>query len=51
MIAPTTAIATIMPIIPGTKYRSAIDAGVGVGAGVAAGASSTPMAVSANDGQ
>ena len=47
MTAPTTAIATIMPTTAGTKYMSATDAGVGVGAGVAAGASSTPMAVSA----
>ena len=36
--APTMAIAMIMPATDGTKYVSAIDAGVGVGAAVAAGA-------------
>jgi hypothetical protein len=34
MTAPTTAIATIMPITAGTKYVSANDAGIGVGAAV-----------------
>ena len=46
---PTTAIATIMPLTAGTKYRSATDAGVGVGVGVGCGASSTSKAVSANE--
>jgi hypothetical protein len=43
-----TAMSIAMPV-PNT-YVSVIGAGVGVGAGVAAGVSSTPMAVSANDG-
>ena len=51
MIAPTTDIATIMPIIPGTKYRSAIDAGIGVGSAVVSGACITVNAVSACEGQ
>lgn len=38
MTAPTTMIATIMPIMPGNKYKSAIVcAGVGPGVAVAAG--------------
>jgi hypothetical protein len=37
--APTTMIATIMPITAGTKYVSANEAGIGVGDGVACGAS------------
>jgi hypothetical protein len=41
--APTTAIAMTMPAMPGTKYRSAVDAGGGVGETVAAGASVTDM--------
>jgi hypothetical protein len=45
----TTIMATIVPTDIGMKYRSAADAGVGVGSGVAAGASSTVMAVSANE--
>ncbi len=46
-IAPTTAIATIMPTIPGKRYWSAIDVAACVGCGVAVGASPTFMAVSA----
>ena len=42
-------IATIMPLTAGTKYKSAADAGVGVGSAVAVGADSTFMAVSANE--
>ena len=41
--------AMIMAIETGRKYRSAADAGVGVGSGVAAGDSSTVKAVSANE--
>ena len=44
-------IATIMPADTGMKYKSAADAGVGVGGGVASGASSTFIAVSADDPQ
>ena len=44
---PTTAIATIMPTIPGKRYRSAIVVAAWVGCGVAVGASPTFMAVSA----
>jgi hypothetical protein len=47
--APTTTIAIMIPVIPGRMYRSAIDAGMGVGSAVAAGASSTFMPVSAYD--
>jgi hypothetical protein len=43
--SPTTTIAMIMPMVAGTKYMSATDAGVGVGAGVGSGADSTFMAV------
>ena len=46
---PTTMIATMMPIDIGKKYMSAMDSGAGVGGGVAAGASSTPTAVCAED--
>jgi hypothetical protein len=49
--SPITMIATIMPIPKPVTYVSVIGAGVGVGAGVAAGAESTFMAVSAEDGQ
>ena len=45
--APTTMIATIMPMIAGTKYASDIGVGLAVGAGVAGGASMTPKVVSA----
>ena len=41
--------AIIVPIDMGRKYKSAAVAGSGVGAGVAAGASTTPTAVSANE--
>ena len=34
IINPIATIAMIMPIVAGTKYRSAVDSGVGVGAGV-----------------
>jgi hypothetical protein len=45
MTVPTTTIAMIIPMIPGTKYRSATEAAcVGCGVGVAA-ASSTTKAV------
>lgn len=44
-------IATIMPMDSGTKYRSAAEAGVGVGDGVAAGAFIMLKAVSVYDGQ
>ncbi len=48
---PTTTIATIMPMIPGTRYRSATDCWGGcVGTGVGA-AGSTLKAVTACDGQ
>jgi hypothetical protein len=47
--ARTMSIAMIMPIYTGRKYMSATDAGVGVSGGVAGGASSTFMAVSANE--
>ena len=43
--AKTTTIATIMPAETGMKYKSATDAGVGVGGGVVSGASSTFIAV------
>jgi hypothetical protein len=49
--SPTTMMAMIMPMVAGTKYISDIGIGVGVGAGVAAGASSTFMAVSADEPQ
>jgi hypothetical protein len=42
-MAPTTAIAIMMPMVAGRKYRSARDAGGAVGAGVVAGASDTDM--------
>jgi hypothetical protein len=50
--APTTMMATIMPIDAGTMYWSATDAGGGVGVGVGdcTGASSTVMKVCADDG-
>ena len=41
--APTTEIAMTMPTMPGTIYRSAVDACGGVGEAVAAGASVTDM--------
>ena len=46
-----TAIATIIPMVAGSKYMSAMDAGGGVGAGVASGACITLNAVSACEGQ
>jgi hypothetical protein len=42
-IAPNTTIATIMIIDIGRKYRSAIEAGAGVGAAVAAGGETMVM--------
>jgi len=48
---PTTAIAAIMPPIPGSKYWSATEAGGLVGATVGSGASITPKAVSVYEGQ
>ena len=42
-------IAIMMPMVAGTRYMSATDAGGGVDSGVAAGASSTFMAVSADE--
>ena len=47
--SPTTMIAMIMPMVEPKMYASVMGAGVGVGGGVAAGASSTFMAVSAED--
>jgi len=47
--SPTTMIAIIIPIIPGRMYTSAVEAGIGVGSIVAARASSTLMAVSADE--
>ena len=47
--SPTTTIATIMPIVEGSMYRSATDAGGSVGGGVDSGASCTISAVSADD--
>ena len=41
--APTTTIATMIPMVEGTRYMSATDAGVGVGVGVGVGASVTDM--------
>jgi hypothetical protein len=49
--APTTAIAAMMPPIPGSRYWSAIEAGGAVGATVGSGASITPKAVSVYEGQ
>jgi len=46
---PITTIAIIAAAPMPNTYVSVIGAGVGVGAGVATGASSTPMAVSAED--
>jgi len=47
--SPITIIATIVATDIGKKYKSAADAGCGVGSGVAAGASSTLIAVSADE--
>jgi len=47
--SPTTTIAMIMPMPKPITYVSVIGAGVGVGGGVSAGASSTFMAVSADE--
>ncbi len=47
----TATIAMIMAADTGRKYRSAMDAGIGVGSGVAGGASSTNMDVSADEPQ
>ena len=49
--SPTTIIATMVPIDIGTKYKSAADAGVGVGGAVPMGCSSTVKLVSEYDGQ
>ena len=46
-MAPTTTIEMMMPIVAGTKYRSAAEAGSGVGSGAGCSVSSTLNAVSA----
>ena len=51
IIAPTMAIATMIPATAGTKYASAMDCGIGDGDAVACGALSTANAVTACDGQ
>jgi len=48
---PTTAIAAMIPPIPGNRYWSATEAGGLVGATVGSGASITPKAVSVYESQ
>jgi hypothetical protein len=47
MTAPTTTIAIMIPMTAGTKYRSIVEAGVGVGVACAAGSFSTTSEFSA----